>query len=125
MKHAKKAKQKRKWPWIAGGIFGGLILLGLVAALIVSSLLFGGGREFPIDPLRPEDYALVGKLTGRLLTELRTGRPVESELVLTPKEVDSLLRLADNGVSLGTMPKGAAPGTTKQQIGRASCRERV
>ncbi len=115
MKHAKKAKQKRKWPWIAGGIFGGLILLGLVAALIVSSLLFGGGREFPIDPLRPEDYALVGKLTGRLLTELRTGRPVESELVLTPKEVDSLLRLADNGVSLGTMPKGAAPGTTKQQ----------
>lgn len=111
MEKAEKSRKKRRWPWIAGGIFGGLVLLVLVAALIVASLLFGGEREFPVDPLRSEDYTLVGKLTGRLLTELRTGKPAESELVLTPNEVESVLRLAANGASLGVMPKGgAAPG---------------
>ena len=113
MKDAKKPKSKRKWLWIVAGISGGLLLLVLIAALAVAALLFGGGREFPVDPLRPEDYALVGKLTGRLLTELRTGKPADSELVLTPKEVESVLRLADNGVSLGAMPKRATPPKPK------------
>ena len=114
MKKVEKSKKRRKWPWIVGGVFGGLLLLALVAALIVASLLFGGEREFPVDPLRPEDYTLVGKLTGRLLNEIRSGRPAESELVLSPDQVASVFRLADNGVSLGAVPKGgAAPGKTK------------
>lgn len=110
MKNAKKTKRKRTWLWIVGG----LLLLVIAVALTVTALLFGGGREFPVDPLRPEDYALVGKLTGRLLIELRTGKPAESELVLTPGEVESVLRLADNGASLGAMPKGSLPGKTKR-----------
>ena len=101
-----KSTKKRKRLRIAVGVAAGVLLLLLGAALIFAANLFGRGPEFPVEPLRTEDYALAGKLTMRLLNEIRTGRPEESELVLSPAEIASLLRIAGNGASIQSMLKG-------------------
>lgn len=114
MGNTKKNGTKRKWPRVLACVVGGLILFGLVAMLTVAALLFGRGPEFPVEPLRSEDYALAGKLTARLLAEIRAGRPEESELVLSPADIGSILRIADNGVSIQALAKGAkTPGGSR------------
>lgn len=108
-----KAQGKHRWLWILLWVAGGLFLLALGAALLIASLLFGKGTEFPVEPLRQEDYALAGKLTGKLLNEIRAGKPQEVELVLSPAEVASLLRIADNGATVQTLLKGESPGKNR------------
>ncbi len=115
MKRAETNNKKRKWPWVLLGVVGGLILLVIITILVISSLLFDKAPEFPVDSLRQEDYTLATKLVGRLIGEIRSGRTAESELVLTPAEVASLVRCFDNGMSLQSMLKGesAPQGRTK------------
>lgn len=112
-KRAEKKQKKRFWLWLLLGIVGAFFLLTAGTALLIAAMLFGEGEAFPIEPLRPEDYALTGKLTGKLLNELRTGKPQEAELVLTPAEVASLLRIADNGATVQSLLKGGSSGGTR------------
>jgi len=110
--------KRRTRRWITLGVTGGLILLILVAALALAAQLFGGEREFPVEPLQPRDYTLLSRIMGRVLQEIRTGSPKESELVLTPADVNSLLRIAANGATLKAMMGGggSANRTTPQSL---------
>lgn len=63
------------------GVFAALF----VAAFWIAALLFGGEPQLPVEPLRPEDFKLISKLTARIFKRVPgTGSREESELVLTP-----------------------------------------
>lgn len=113
MEKTEKNAKKRKRLWIVSGVAAGALLLLLGGALLFAAHLFGRGPEFPVEPLRPADYALAGKLTARLLNEIRAGKSGESELALSPAEVASILRIADNGASVQAMLKGGGSGANK------------
>ncbi len=108
----KKQKKKRGFFRKILILTSGLLLVILAAGFWFAWLLFGNVPQFEIDPLQPEDYLLINKLMGRFSRELMSGEgaPEESELVLSPGEVNSLIRIADNGIDLR---KPSASGKTK------------
>ena len=91
-------RKKRLWIILLPvlGVFAALF----VAAFWIAALLFGGEPQLPVGPLRPEDFKLISKLTARFSNEFLNGKPEESELVLTPGEIASLIRVSDNGALL-------------------------
>lgn len=106
---ATKSPKKKK------GVFGkiliavsGVILIILAAGIWLAWLLFGNVPQFEIDPLQPKDRELMAKLMGRFANELLGGEgaPEESELILSPGEVNSLIRIYDNGIDLRSMFSG-------------------
>ena len=68
--------------------------------------------------LRPEDFKLISKLTARFSNEFLNGKPEESELVLTPGEIASLIRVSDNGALLRMFGGGSGGGKTKNYDAR-------
>ena len=106
---ADKAKKKKKgifWKILIAAL--GVLLVVLAAGFWFVSLLFGNVPQLEVDPLQPEDYQLMNKLAGRFANELLSGNgaPEESELVLSPGEVNSLIRITDNGVNLRNLFSG-------------------
>ena len=96
------------------GVFAALF----VAAFWIAALLFGGEPQLPVEPLRPEDFKLISKLTARFSNEFLNGKPEESELVLTPGEIASLIRVSDNGALLRMFGGGSGGGKTKNYDAR-------
>lgn len=108
-------RKKRLWIILLPvlGVFAALF----VAAFWIAALLFGGEPQLPVEPLRPEDFKLISKLTARFSNEFLNGKPEESELVLTPGEIASLIRVSDNGALL-RMFGGGSGGKTKNYDAR-------
>lgn len=109
-------RKKRLWI-ILLPVFGVLAAL-FVAAFWIAALLFGGEPQLPVEPLRPEDFKLISKLTARFSNEFLNGKPEESELVLSPGEIASLIRVSDNGALLMMFGGGSGGGKTKNYDAR-------
>lgn len=101
---AKKKKRRLLWKILIPVL--ALLLVVVIAALWFAALLFGGVPQLEVEQLQPEDYLLLNKLAGRFSNELLQGRPNESELILTPGEVNSLIRISDNGIDLRALVSG-------------------
>ena len=84
--------------WFGAGFAGILLCLFLVAALLFRPL-----PELPPVPLTSDDIAFQNELLMRITKEVFQGKPEESELILTPERLDSLLRIADNGFALTSL----------------------
>ena len=112
---AKAQKKKRGIFWKILIVTFGVLLVLFAAGFTVAMLLFGNVPQLETDPLQPEDYQLMNKLAGRLAGELLSGdgAPEESELVLSPGEVNSFVRILDNGVDLRNMLTGKGGGNTR------------
>ncbi len=93
---AAPVKKKRSLPslLLRVTLAGVIVLLLLVTTL--TALVFSSPMELPPLLLTGRDIDLQQELTRRLFSELsRSVPPEESELTLTPAEVDSLMRIAD------------------------------
>jgi len=79
-----------------------LSLLAVVAlgAVLLCAALFSSPEKIPFSPPEMEDLYLQQRLVRRLTNEVFRRKPKkESQIVLTEKEVNSLFRLADCGLS--------------------------
>ncbi|MDR0931979.1 MAG: hypothetical protein LBM70_03040 [Victivallales bacterium] len=90
----KKPGFTRKLLLVSAGI---LLLLSLIA-FGVAALLFGKASQFQVEPLNAADSLLITKLMSRFANELQQNKASQSELIFNPKEVNSLIRIANNGV---------------------------
>lgn len=79
-----------------------LIVVSAVIALllILAGLIFSPLGDIPSSTLTPADAVLQSRLFTRISQEVIKGKPRESELVLSPADIDSLVRLSDNGFAL-------------------------
>ncbi len=93
-----RIRRKSKFYWLLG--LSSFLILVVACLIFGASLVFSPMPEIPPMPLRLEDAPLHGRLIYRLGRELFRGKPVESELILTPEEVAALIRLTDNGFVL-------------------------
>lgn len=106
MTESAEKKKKKRWWIVLLSVFGVIAVLSL-ALFWIAMLLFGGEPQLPIEPLQAEDFQLIRKLTGLFSDEVLNGQQKEeSELLFTPKEVSSLIRLSDNGGLLMTFGSG-------------------
>ena len=94
----KSVKRKAGIGWKGWLLIAFAALIGLL--LILAALIFSPMRDIPPTPPAVEDAALQSRLLARISGEVIKGKPKESELILTPADVASLIRLSDNGFVL-------------------------
>lgn len=77
-----------------------LLVVVVLGAVLLCAALFSPPEKIPFSPPEMEDLYLQQKLVRRLTNEVFRRRPKkESQIVLTEKEVNSLFRLTDCGLS--------------------------